>query len=185
MTLNTLSIKFVVVMILCNLAVAVCPEIVQADLQKNGLDQKIGNYEVRLSTSPSSPLSGKTTNVLIGINISDPNLLLTDIPVIIKFTKDNEEISSSSPIFVSGGHLNYPYMFKSPGIYGLNIDFLKNSIEGDTPTNILTSFEFPLQVSDSNQIPIIPIAIGVFIAGAGIAILVVRRNSGIFQRLHK
>jgi hypothetical protein len=77
-------------------------------------------------------------------------------------------------------------MFKSPGIYGLNIEFLKNSIEGDTPTNILTSFEFPLQVSDSNQIPLIPIAIGVFLGGAGIAaILVIRRNYGIFQRLHK
>jgi hypothetical protein len=185
LTLNTLLIKFVVVIIFYDLAVAGSTEIVHADLQKNGLDQKIGDYEVRVSTSPSNPLSGKTTNIMIGINISDPNLLLTDIPVVIKFTKNDEEISSSNPIFVSGGHLNYQYMFKSPGIYGLNIEFLKNSIEGDTPTNILTSFEFPLQVSDSNQIPLIPIAIGVFLAGAGIAILVIRRNYGIFQRLHK
>jgi hypothetical protein len=76
-------------------------------------------------------------------------------------------------------------VFKSPGTYGLDIDFLKNSIEGDSPTNILTSFEFPLQISDSNQISFVPLTIGVLVAGAGIAFLVIRKNYHIFHRLNK
>ena len=157
----------------------------QADIQKNGLRQKIGEYNFQISTTPLNPLNGGITNILISINVSDSDLLLTDIPVVLKITKNDEEISRSNPIFLTGGHLNYPYVFNSPGTYGLDIDFLKNSIEGDSPTNILTSFEFPLQISDSNQISFVPLTIGVLVAGVGIVFLVVRKNYKIFHRLYK
>jgi hypothetical protein len=173
------------VTIFSHLVIAGPLEMVQADIQKNGLRQKIGEYELQLSTTPLNPLNGRITNILISINVSNTDLLLTDIPVVLKITKNNEEISVSNPIFVTGGHLNYPYVFKSPGTYGLDIDFLKNSIEGDSPTNILTSFEFPLQISDSNQIPFVPLVIGVLVAGAGIAFLVIRKNYDILHRLKK
>jgi hypothetical protein len=185
LTVKTLLIKFMAVMIFYDLVMAGCLYSAQADLQKNGFRQKIGDYEVGVTTTPSSPSIGKITNIMISINVSNSDLLLTDIPIVIKVTKNNEEISRSNPILVSGGHLNYPYAFKSGGIFGLEIDFLKNSIEGDIPTNILTSFEFPLQLSDAANIPFVPLTIGVFLAGAGIVVLAIRRNYGIFSRLHK
>lgn len=185
MTIKAALINFIVVTIFYNLVILGPLEMSQADIQKNGLRQKIGEYELQMSTTPLDPLNGKITNILISINVSNSDLLLTDIPVVLKIAKNNEEISRSNPIFLTGGHLNYPYVFKSPGTYGLDIDFLKNSIEGDSPTNILTSFEFPLQISDSNQIPFVPLTIGVLVAGAGIAFLVIRKNYDIFHRLSK
>jgi hypothetical protein len=185
MTIKAVLTKFIVVTIFYNLVIVGPLDMVQADIQKNGLRQKIGDYELQISTTPLNPLNGRITNILISINVSNANLLLTDIPVVLKITKDNEEISMSNPIFVTGGHLNYPYVFKSPGTYGLEIDFLKNSIEGDSQINILTSFEFPLQISDSNQIPFIPLTIGALVTGSGIAFLVIRKNYHIFHRLNK
>jgi len=185
LTIKAALINFIFVTIFYNLVILGPLEMAHADMQKNGLRQKIGEYELQMSTTPLNPLIGGITNILISINVSNSDLLLTDIPVVLKITKNNEEISRSKPIFLTGGHLNYPYVFKSPGTYGLDIDFLKNSIEGDSPTNILTSFEFPLQISDSNQIPFVPLAIGVLVAGAGIAFLVIRKNYHLFHRLNK
>lgn len=160
-------------------------EMVQADIPKKGLRQKIGEYDIQINTIPSNPSAGKTTNILISINSSNSDFPLTDIPVVLKITKNDEEISRTNPIFVSGGHLNYPYVFKSPGIYGLDIDFLKNSLEGDSPTNQVITFEFPLQISDSNPIPFVPLTIGVLAAGVGIVFVVVRKNHNIFYRFKK
>jgi hypothetical protein len=185
LTIKAALINFIVVTIFYNLVILGPLEMSQADIQKNGLRQKIGEYELQMSTTPLDPLNGRITNILITINVSNSDLPLTDIPVVLKITKNNEEISRSNPIFLTSGHLNYPYVFKSSGTYGLDIDFLKNSIEGDSPTNVLTSFEFPLQISDSNQIPFVPLTIGVLVAGAGIAFLVIRKNYDIFHRLSK
>jgi len=185
LTIKTALMNFIVVTIFYTLVILGPLEMAQADIQKNGLRQKIGEYELQMSTTPLNPLNGGITNILISINVSNSDLLLTDIPVVLKISKNNEEISRSNPILLTGGHLNYPYVFKSPGTYGLDIDFLKNSIEGDSPTNILTSFEFPLQISDSNQISFVPLTIGVLVAGAGIAFLVIRKNYHIFHRLNK
>ena len=100
MTIKAALINFIFVTIFFNLVILGPLEMAHADMQKNGLRQKIGEYELQMSTTPLNPLIGGITNILISINVSNSDLLLTDIPVVLKITKNNEEISRSKPIFL-------------------------------------------------------------------------------------
>lgn len=159
---------------------------VLADIPNNGLRQKIGFYDVQINTNPLVPVVGKRTNILVSISSSNPDFPLTDIPVVLIIMKDDSEIHKTDPIFLAGGHLNYPYVFREPGLYGLHIDFLNNSLDADSSTNQITTFEFPLKVSDSNSMYFteLPIII-ILIVGSVTTYLAFKKRVNFFYRLKK
>lgn len=160
-------------------------ESVLADIPTNGLRQKIGDYDLQINTIPPMPNAGKKTNILISVTSSNSDFPLTDIPVVLKITKDGLEISKTKPIFISGGHFNYPHLFTEPGLYGLHIDFLNNSLEVDSLSNQITTFEFPLRVSDTNSISSVGMPIVILAAGVGIAYVAIRKHGNFLYRLKK
>jgi len=156
-----------------------------ADIPKNGLSQKIGSYTIQLNTVPTIPTIGKKTNILISIASSNSDLPSTDIPIVIRILKDDSEINKTKPIFLSGGHMIYPYVFKVPGLYGLHVDFLNNSLGSDSGSNQLSTFEFPLQISDTNQISLIATPVVVLALGIGVAFLAIKKHRVFLHMLKK
>ncbi|MGA7007568.1 MAG: hypothetical protein WBY28_10885, partial [Nitrososphaeraceae archaeon] len=103
-------------------------ETVYADTLRSALRQKIGNYDVQLSTAPVNPIAGKEAIIMVKISSTSDDFPITDIPIVIRVSRDNVELTRTNPIFISGGHYKYSYKFKTPGVYGFDIDLLNNSL---------------------------------------------------------
>jgi hypothetical protein len=96
-------------------------EVFSDSLPGGALTQRIGNLDVELKTVPASPISGEKTTLFLRIG-SINGVDVTDQPIIIRITKQGEEILKSETIIVPDGHYTYPYEFDTPDIYGINIE---------------------------------------------------------------
>ena len=104
-----------------------------ADPLKNAYRQRIGNYDVEMTTEPKSPLVGSPTNILIriaGVNGDD----LVDVPITIRLAKDGAELQRTNPIIVPYGHYTHEYTFVQAGRYVLYVDLNDYSYSGETLT---------------------------------------------------
>lgn len=146
-------------------------ETIYADTLRSLLRQKIGNYDVQLSTAPVNPIAGKETIIMIKISSTSDDFPVTDIPLVIRVSRDNVELTRTDPIFISGGHYKDSYIFKTPGVYGFGLDLLNNSLAIDSQTNLQATFEFPIQVSDFSSLSLTsilgPIGLIIVILGMG------------------
>lgn len=146
-------------------------ETVYADTLRSALRQKIGNYDVQLSTSPVNPIAGKEAIIMVKISSTSDDFPITDIPIVIRVSRDNVELTRTNPIFISGGHYKYSYIFKTPGVYGFDLDLLNNSLAIDSQTNQQATFEFPIQVSDFSSLSLTsilgPLVLLIVILGMG------------------
>jgi hypothetical protein len=70
-------------------------------------------------------------------------------------------------------------------LYGLHVDFLNNSLGADSGSNQLSTFEFPLQISDTNQISLIATPVVVLALGIGIAFLAIKKHRVFLHMLKK
>jgi len=123
------------VLIIILLAAALLASTAQAfaDPLKNAYRQRIGNYDVEMTTEPKSPPVGSPTDILIriaGVNGDD----LVDVPITIKLVKDGVELQSTNPITVPYGHLTHEYTFAQAGRYVLYVDLNDYSYSGETLT---------------------------------------------------
>ena len=119
-----------------------------ADPLDNSLRQRIGDYDIQISTLPTAPISGKETSIKIMIT-SVSNLPVTDTPIIIRVSDENNELIRTHPILLSGGHYSYNYNFNKSGIFLFSIEVLddlasRNSI--DSSNELI--FDFPIRVSE-------------------------------------
>jgi primosomal replication protein N len=137
-------------------------ETIYADTLRSALRQKIGNYDVQLSTAPVNPIAGKEAIIMIKISSTSDDFPITDIPLVIRVSRDNVELTRTDPIFISGGHYKYSYIFKTPGVYGFDLDLLNNSLAIDSQTNQQATFQFPIQVSDFSTLSLTSI-LGTFV----------------------
>jgi hypothetical protein len=85
-----------------------------ADPLQNAYRQRIGNYDVEMTTEPKSPAVGAPASILVriaGVNGDD----LIDIPIRIALAKLGgdtvQEIVRTNPIVVPYGHYTYDYTF--------------------------------------------------------------------------
>ena len=66
-------------------------------------------------------------------------------------------------------------MFKTPGVYGLDLDLLNNSLAIDSQTNQQATFEFPIQVSDFSSLSLTsilgPLVLLIVIFGMGFFVI--------------
>ena len=93
-----------------------------ADLLQEGSKQRIGNYDVEMTTEPKSPAAGDSpTNILIriaGVNGDHP----ADVPIMMRLVKDGVVLQTTNPIIVPSGHYVHEFTFAQPGRYVLYVD---------------------------------------------------------------
>ena len=125
-----------------------------SDSLKGGvLSQRIGNLDVELKTDPAKPLVAQRTSLFVRIGSTDGQDVI-DTPIVIKLTKQGEEIHRSKIIFVPNGHYTYSYNFTDPGIYGIDIHI--QDFDATTATEPSFSngkdvvFTFPLNVQSKS-----------------------------------
>jgi len=94
-----------------------------ADLLKGASKQRIGNYDVEMTTEPKSPTVGGSspTNILIrisGVNGDHP----ADVPIMMRLVKDGVVLQTTNPIIVPSGHHIHEFTFAQAGRYVLYVD---------------------------------------------------------------
>jgi hypothetical protein len=117
-----------------------------ADSLQNAYKQRIGNYDVEMTTEPKSPLVATATSILIriaGVNGDD----LVDIPMIIRVVKDGVEVQRTNPIIVPYGHYTHQMTFAEAGRYALYVDINDYSYSGEMLTftfliNVAGTFDY-------------------------------------------
>ena len=104
-----------------------------ADPLQDAYRQRIGNYDVEMTTEPKSPVIGSPAIILVriaGVNGDD----LVDTQILLRLFKDGEELQRTNPIIVPYGHHSHEYTFAEAGRYVLYVDLNDYSYSGETLT---------------------------------------------------
>ncbi|MGI0023786.1 MAG: hypothetical protein ACREA4_01415 [Nitrososphaera sp.] len=104
-----------------------------ADPLQNAAKQRIGNYDVEMTTDPINPSAGTPAKILLriaGVNGDD----LVDVPIAIRIVKDGNELQRTDQIFVPYGHYTHGYSFAENGRYVLYVDLQDHAYSGETLT---------------------------------------------------
>jgi hypothetical protein len=114
-----------------------------ADLLQGASKQRIGNYDVEMTTEPKSPTVGSSspTNILIriaGVNGDHP----ADVPIMMRLVKDGTVLQTTNPIIIPSGHYIHEFAFSDAGRYVLYIDLNDYIYSGEVLT-----FTFFINVS--------------------------------------
>jgi hypothetical protein len=113
-----------------------------ADLLQGASKQRIGNYDVEMTTEPKSPtVSDTPTNILIriaGVNGDHP----ADVPIMMRLVKDGVVLQTTNPIIIPSGHYIHEFVFSEAGRYVLYIDLNDYIYSGEVLT-----FTFFINVS--------------------------------------
>lgn len=121
-------------------------EHVFADPLKAASKQRIGNYDVEMTTEPKNPTAGAgPTDIMIriaGVNGDD----LVDVPILMRLTRDGVELQRTNPIIVPYGHYTQEFTFAQAGRYVLYIDLNDYIYSGETLT-----FTFFINVAGSSD----------------------------------
>jgi hypothetical protein len=121
-------------------------EQVFADSLKAASKQRIGNYDVEMTTEPKNPMAGASlTSIMIriaGVNGDD----LVDVPIMMRLTRDGVELQRTNPIIVPYGHYTQEFTFPQAGRYVLYVDLNDYSYSGETLT-----FTFFINVASSSD----------------------------------
>ena len=139
---------------------------VSADLLSNSLQQRIGDYDVRINTMPMTPISGQDARINIMMTTVSNNPI-TDTPIIIRISDEREELVRTQPILLTNGHHSYVYKFDKSGLFLLGIDILENPLAGDSnDSNKLVTFDFPIRVSEPITAEVANLAVPITIVAA-------------------
>jgi hypothetical protein len=114
-----------------------------ADLLQGASKQRIGNYDVEMTTEPKSPTvdSSSPTNILIriaGVNGDHP----ADVPIMMRLVKDGTVLQTTNPIIIPSGHYIHEFVFSEAGRYVLYVDLNDYVYSGEVLT-----FTFFINVS--------------------------------------
>ena len=109
-------------MLVVGLTLATTSGHVFADLLQGASKQRIGNYDVEMTTEPKNPIAGGSpTNILIriaGVNGDHP----ADVPIMMRLVKDGIVLQTTNPIIIPSGHYIHEFVFSETGRYVLYID---------------------------------------------------------------
>ncbi len=152
---------------------------ISADLLGNSLQQRIGDYDVRINTVPRDPISGQETSINIMITTVSNNPI-TDTPIAIRISDERDELVRTQPILLSSGHFSYNHSFDKSGIFLLSIDILDNpAVVDSNDSNKKLIFDFPIRVSEPYSAKIanlaVPITITAAATGSVISLLLLKK----------
>lgn len=129
-------------MLVAGLTLATTSGHVFADLLQGASKQRIGNYDVEMTTEPKSPIvGGSPTNILIriaGVNGDHP----ADVPIMMRMVKDGVVLQTTNPIIIPSGHYIHEFVFSDAGRYVLYVDLNDYIYSGEVLT-----FTFFINVS--------------------------------------
>jgi hypothetical protein len=138
--------SFAILLVVVGVLTLVAGEQVSADPLKAASKQRIGNYDVEMTTEPKNPTAGASaTDIMIriaGVNGDD----LVDVPIMMRLTKDGVELQRTNPIIVPYGHHTQEFTFAQAGRYVLYVDLNDFSYSGETLT-----FTFFINVAGSSD----------------------------------
>jgi hypothetical protein len=144
-----------------------------ADLLQGGSKQRIGNYEVEMTTEPKSPTVGSSssstspTNILIriaGVNGDHP----ADVPIMMRLVKDGVVLQTTNPIIVPYGHYIHEFTFAQPGRYVLYVDLNDYIYSGE-----VLSFTFFINVSGPFDYLYVAVPSAIVVVAVGIVSMLV------------
>src|ERR671918_323261 len=132
-----------------------------ADLLQGASKQRIGNYDVEMTTEPKSPTvddSSSPTNILIriaGVNGDHP----ADVPIMMRLVKDGTVLQTTNPIIIPSGHYIHEFVFSEAGRYVLYIDLNDYIYSGEVLTftffiNISGPFDYLYIAVPSVVVPV-------------------------------
>ena len=145
----------------------------QADLLQNAAyKQRIGNYDVEMTTDPKSPVVGSSTSIMIRISGVNGDHLV-DVPTTLRIVKDGTQILRTNPIIVPFGHYTHQFAFEQAGSYAVYVDINDYLYSGEILTftffvNVVGTFDY-LYVAT-------PIAVAIAIAIAIILIFMKKKK---------
>lgn len=133
----------IVILLVVGLTLATTSGHVFADLLQGASKQRIGNYDVEMTTEPKSPTAGSSspTNILIriaGVNGDHP----ADVPIMMRLVKDGVVLQTTNPIIIPSGHYIHEFAFLEAGRYVLYVDLNDYIYSGEVLT-----FTFFINVS--------------------------------------
>ncbi|MDQ3852750.1 MAG: hypothetical protein M3299_07950 [Thermoproteota archaeon] len=139
----TTTAVLIVIMLIVGLTLATTSGHVFADLLQGASKQRIGNYDVEMTTEPKNPTAGgsSSTNILIriaGVNGDHP----ADVPIMIILVKDGVVLQTTNPIIIPSGHYVHEFAFSEAGRYVLYVDLNDYIYSGEVLT-----FTFFINVS--------------------------------------
>jgi hypothetical protein len=141
-----------------------------ADLLQGGSKQRIGNYDVEMTTEPKSPTAGGSsspTNILIriaGVNGDHP----ADVPIMMRLVKDGVVLQTTNPIIVPYGHYIHEFTFAQAGRYVLYVDLNDYIYSGE-----VLSFTFFINVSGPFDYLYIAVPSAIVVVAVGIVSMLV------------
>lgn len=148
-----------------------------ADLLQGASKQRIGNYDVEMTTEPKSPTVGGSsssssspTNILIriaGVNGDHP----ADVPIMMRLVKDGVVLQTTNPIIVPYGHYIHEFTFAQAGRYVLYVDLNDYIYSGE-----VLSFIFFINVSGPFDYLYIAVPSAIVVVAVGIASMLVFRK---------
>jgi len=146
-----------------------------ADLLQGASKQRIGNYDVEMTTEPKSPTVGGSsssspTNILIriaGVNGDHP----ADVPIMMRLVKDGVVLQTTNPIIVPYGHYIHEFTFAQPGRYVLYVDLNDYIYSGE-----VLSFTFFINVSGPFDYLYVVVPSAIVVVAVGIASMLVFRK---------
>ena len=124
-----------------------------ADSLQGANKQRIGNYDVEMTTEPKSPTAGSAANILIRIGGANGDDLV-DVPIVMRLVKDGVALQTTDPIIVPYGHYTHQFTFAQAGRYVLYVDLNDYSYSGETLTftffvNVAGPFDYLYIVAPS------------------------------------
>ena len=121
-------------MLVVGLTLATASGHVFADLLQGASKQRIGNYDVEMTTEPKNPIAGGSpTNILIriaGVNGDHP----ADVPIMMRLVKDGIVLQTTNPIIIPSGHYIHEFVFSEAGRHVLYIDLNDYIYSGEVLT---------------------------------------------------
>lgn len=151
-----------------------------ADPLFNASKQRIGNYDVEMTTEPRNLLADNPTKIVLriaGVNGDD----LVDVPIQIRLLNDEGKVLQwTSPIIVPYGHYFYEYTFAEPGRYVIYVD-----LRDDSYSKQILTFTFLVNVGGPLDYlyTVIPATIGVSGSTAGALVFIKKkRNKRLYQQ---
>jgi hypothetical protein len=115
-------------------------------LQNGAYKQRIGNYDVEMTTDPKSPVVGSSTSIMIRIaGVNGDHMV--DVPTTLRIVKDGTQILQTNPIIVPFGHYTHQFAFEQGGRYTVYVDVNDYMYSGEVLTftffvNVVGTFDY-------------------------------------------
>lgn len=110
----------------------------------NSSEEKIGQYRVEIATLPEIPTVGEKSQILFRV-LDESEKEVNNFNMGIRIYYNDELVETIRPAYHEGGHWEFDYVFKNPGIHIFRVDMYNLMDNGNVLTytfNVTTLVPF-------------------------------------------